>query len=60
MKYRRIPQPKDSWEEIPCWDCCFGKEDGECHAPPEILDSDEDCGYEFHGQAYVYEEVRED
>lgn len=53
MKYKRIPQPKDSYNENPCYDCIFGK-DGECNAPEEIINNDEDCGYNFHGQNYIY------
>lgn len=56
MKYKRIEQPKDSWNENPCWDCIFGKEDGECHAPQDILDSDEECGFTFSPPNYVYVE----
>ena len=61
MEYRRIPLPKDSLnDDNPCWDCCFGKEDGECNAPQEIIDSDEECGFVWHGRPYVYEIVKED
>ena len=60
-KYRRVPQPPESWEEIPCFDCCLGnKETGDCEAPQEIIEFDEPCGYEFHSTAYIYEEVDEE
>lgn len=55
-KYRRIRQPKESYEENPCWDCCFG-ENGECNAPQEILDSDEECGFTWSSERYIYEYV---
>lgn len=56
-KYKLIEQPKNSWNENPCFDCCFGKEDGECHAPQDILDSDDECGFTWHGPAYIYQEI---
>ena len=58
-KYKLVPQPKESWEDNPCWDCVFGKEDGECHAPKEIIDLDEDCGY-IWGNIYIEENENED
>ena len=60
-KYRRVPQSPESWEEIPCFDCCFGnKNTGDCEAPQEIIELNEPCGYEFHSTAYIYEEVDEE
>ena len=56
MKYKRIEQPEDSWNSNPCWDCVFGKEDGECHAPKEILELDEECGFDWRSPNYVYVE----
>ena len=59
-KYRRVPQPPESWEEIPCFDCCLGNmETGDCESPQEIIELDEPCGYEFHSVAYIYEEVED-
>lgn len=59
MEYIRVPQPNDSWNDNPCWDCVFGKEDGECHAPQEILDLDEDCGFSWNLPNYVYVERKQ-
>ena len=59
MEYIRVPQPEDSWNDNPCWDCVFGKDDGECHAPQEILDLDEDCGFDWHNTNYVYIERKD-
>lgn len=62
IKYQQVQQPQDSWEENPCWDCVFGKEDGECHAPQEVLDFDERlenrCGFWFHSPNYIYKEIK--
>lgn len=57
-KYKLVPQPDDSWEENPCWDCIFGKEDGECHAPEEIKNSKEydDCGFSWSVPNYIFVE----
>lgn len=59
MAYKRVEQPKDSFNENPCWDCVFGAEDGECHAPQESFDEEEECGFSFHGPNYVYIETEE-
>lgn len=59
MKVIRIPQPKDSWEDNPCYDCCFGV-DGECNAPQEIIDSDEECGFSWNKPNYVYKLVEDE
>lgn len=60
-KYQQVEQPAESWEENPCWDCVFGKEDGECHAPQEILDFDEtlktNCGFYWGTHNYIYKEL---
>lgn len=61
-EYQQVLQPQDSWNENPCWDCVFGQEDGECHAPQEIHDFDytleHSCGFFFSSPNYVYEEVK--
>jgi len=61
-KYQQVKQPEESWEENPCYDCVFGKEDGECHAPQEITDFDdtleESCGFSWSVPNYVYKELQ--
>ena len=60
-KYRRVPQSSESWEEILCFDCCFGnKNTRDCEAPQEIIELNEPCAYEFNSTAYIYEEVDEE
>lgn len=58
LKVIRIPQPEDSWEDNPCWDCCFGV-NGECNAPQEIIDSDEECGFSWSMPNYVYKRIED-
>jgi hypothetical protein len=62
MKYKLVPQPEDSWEDNPCWDCVFGHEDGECHAPKEICESEDGdkCGFKWKGTQYIFIESDED
>lgn len=59
-KFKQVPQPVDSFNDNPCWDCVFGMNDGECHAPQEVLDFDEKlddhCGFHWTGTNYVYAE----
>lgn len=54
MKYKRVEQPSDSYNDNPCWDCIFGQYDGECHAPEEIINSDEECGFSWYTPNYIY------
>lgn len=58
-RYKLVPRPENSWDDNPCWYCCFGKEDGECHAPKEIAELDDDCGFKWSGTEYVYVEADE-
>ena len=57
IKYKQVEQPKESYEDNPCWDCVFGI-DGECCAPiglEEFDDSlDHQCGFRFRGTQYIY------
>ena len=60
-KYKLVPQPKNSPYDNPCLDCVFGKREGVCAAPKEILynnDNEEECGFKWKGQQYVYIEVK--
>lgn len=61
-KYKLVPQPENSFNDNPCLDCVFGKEEGICTAPREIIyneDDGEECGFKWKGQQYVYVEVED-